>query len=57
MTEIAKKLMKNNHKIFLIVAKNRLLLAAIYVDEDLAANRWHKTLLLLRLDIVHLENI
>jgi len=42
-----KKSMKNNHIIFLIVAKNRSLLAAVYVGDDLAANRWLRTLLLL----------
>jgi len=56
-TVIAQKSMKTNHKIFLIVAKNRLLLAAVYVGDDLAANRRHQMLLLFCLDIVHIENI
>ena len=44
-------------KYFLIVAKNRSRLAAIYVDDDLAANWRLQTLLLLWLDVIHLENI
>jgi len=47
MTVIAKKLMKTNDKKFLIAVKNRSLLAAIYVGEDLAANWRLQTLLLL----------
>jgi len=46
-TVIAKNINKNSHKEFFIVAKNRSLLAVIYVSYDLAANRWLKTLLLL----------
>jgi len=44
---IAKKTIKNNRKIFLIVIKNRSRLAAIYVGDNLVANRRHQTLLLL----------
>jgi len=45
MTVIAKKSMKTNHKIFFLIgAKNRSLLAAIYVGDNFAANR-HQTLL------------
>jgi len=44
-------------KYFSIVAKTRSLLAAIYFGDDLAANRRLQMLLLLRLDVVYLENI
>jgi len=43
-TVISKKLMKTSHKIF-FVAKNRSLLAAIYVSDSLAGNQRHQTLL------------
>jgi len=46
MTVIAKKTTKTNHKIFLIVAKNSSLLAAVYVCDDLAANRRYQVLML-----------
>jgi len=46
-TVIDTKSIKTNHQLFLIVAKNGSLLAAIYVGDDLAANRLHRTLLLL----------
>jgi len=44
---IAKNQRKPITKYFLIIAKNRSLLAAIYVGDDLAANRWLQPLLLL----------
>jgi len=47
MTIIAKMSMKNNHKKFLNVAKTKSLLSAVYVGDNLAANRWLQMLLLL----------
>jgi len=44
-------------KYSLIVGKNFSLFAAIYVGDYLAANRRLLTLLLLGLDVDHLENI
>jgi len=46
-------------KYFLTVVKNISLLAAIYIGDNLAANQWHQMLLLLllQLNVVHLENI
>jgi len=46
--------MKTNPKVFLIIAKNRLLIAAIYVGDDLVAHRRHHTLPLFCSDVVHL---
>jgi len=57
MTTLLKSKWKLITKYFLIVANNISLLADIYAGDDLTANRQLQMLLLLWLDIVHLENI